>query len=172
MDPLLRFGPYSPPACSVGGELTCEIYGLSIVADWTEAPISWPRRKPDRHKGRRTLIICGDLYTALAIESAPAIAHYWGVSEAAIVRWRRALGMVGEYPEGAREELRDHLAERRDLHPEMLTQGTGAKSNPRPDAWLPEEDEIVLAHAPQAAAAMLNRTLNAVYLRSERLRRK
>ena len=169
--PVLRFGPYHPPRVQVGDEIVCELYGLSIVADWTDAPISWPRRKPERRAGRRTIILCGDLIRALRIESAPAIAAHWGISKPAIVRWRRMLDIT-EYPDGARAQLRENLGIRRERLPEMLHKGTGAKSNPRKDAWHPDEDHIVLTRVPKEAAELTGRTLTAVYLRGERLRRK
>lgn len=166
----LRFGPYLAPPAAPGSELTCDIYGLSIVADWTDAPVSWPRRKPGKHAGRRTLIICGDLRRALEVEAAPAVAYHWGVSEAAITRWRRALKLVGQYPDGAREVLSESLEQTRTARPEMLTQGTGPKS-PRHDGWTLEQDAIALATRPKEAVEKLGRSLNAVYLRAERLRR-
>lgn len=89
--PLLIGGPYAAPRCRVGGRLTCEIRGDVAVAGLTDAPIQWPY-----HHGtasRRSLVVCGDLATAVRTEAGQAVARLWGVDRKTVQTWRRALGV-------------------------------------------------------------------------------
>ena len=54
-------GPYHPPACRKGDWLVDELDGLTEVGGWTDAPISWPRRKKG---GRPSLILTAELARA------------------------------------------------------------------------------------------------------------
>jgi hypothetical protein len=51
--------------------------------------------------------VFADLVKALRRESAPAVAHGWGVSENAVWRWRKALGLAGQVTAGTRRLLRE-----------------------------------------------------------------
>jgi hypothetical protein len=87
--PKLIGGPYHSPEIDIGEWATCAIRGRQQIRDYTRALIPQPRLV-----GRgRGIIICGDLERALRIESASAIAHYWGVDPHAVSRWRKALGI-------------------------------------------------------------------------------
>jgi len=54
----LFFGPYVAPVVRVGDALDDERFGRVIVGGWTDAPISWPRRKKT---GSHSPVLCGDL---------------------------------------------------------------------------------------------------------------
>jgi hypothetical protein len=55
--------------------------------------IQWPFAKK---RGNRSLILCGDLIKAVALESETAVAHHWGVATRTVRTWRRALGVAPE----------------------------------------------------------------------------
>lgn len=80
--------PYVPPPCRVGDWLDDEIDGLLEVGGWTDAPISWPRRKKT---GRPSLILTAELARAVRTESVAAICHWWGVRPTKVWMWRKAL---------------------------------------------------------------------------------
>jgi hypothetical protein len=69
--------------------------------------------RPDRRRGTRTLIVCGDLVKAIRRESRPAVAHHFGVSVSTVRARRRALN-VPAYNEGTRARFRTIAAERTD----------------------------------------------------------
>src|SRR2546430_13283719 len=74
----LHFGPYRAPQCRVGSSLDCEARGRTVVvAGMSDGLIPWPYAKK---RGPRSLILCGDLIKAVAIEAETAVAHHWGVS--------------------------------------------------------------------------------------------
>jgi len=92
----LLYGPYRSSKCRVGSELVCEVRGRSvIVAGISDAPIQWPYAKKG---GRRSLILCGHLVNAVAVEAVAAICHHWGVSRSVVHTWRRALGVPADNP--------------------------------------------------------------------------
>jgi hypothetical protein len=87
----LHFGPYRTPRCRIGHPLACEARGRTVVVGGlTDAPISWPYAQK---RGPRSLILCGDLIQAVALESETAVAHHWGVGTTTVWTWRRALGI-------------------------------------------------------------------------------
>lgn len=100
--PLLH-GPYNSPAVGVGDFISCEIRGLQKVKTFTDAPIPQPIKTGRGH----AILICGDLARAIKIESASAIAYWWGVSIHRVTIWRRALG-VGRITDGTRELLAEN----------------------------------------------------------------
>jgi hypothetical protein len=59
----------------------------------SDATIQWPYAKK---RGRRSLILCGDLVKAVGLEAETAVAHHWGVSVTTVKLWRRALGIPAE----------------------------------------------------------------------------
>jgi hypothetical protein len=90
----LHFGPYQAPRCRVGGQLDCEARGSTvIVGGISDAPIQWPYAKK---RGNRSLVLCGDLIKAVALESKTAVAYHWGVSVSTVFIWRKALGVPGD----------------------------------------------------------------------------
>ena len=86
----LRYGPYNPPKARRGSRLFCEIRGTVIVGRFSDGRISWPCVK---RRGTATLILCGDLVTAVKRESSQAVIHHFGVSRGTVSGWRRALGV-------------------------------------------------------------------------------
>ena len=97
-------GPYLPPVCRIGDKLDCEVAGETfVVGGMSSGKIQWPRRKKS---GSHALIVCGDLITALRIESTKAICHHWGVTCPTVGRWKRGLGIEG-LTEGSRRLFRE-----------------------------------------------------------------
>jgi transposase-like protein len=90
----LLYGPYEPPLVK-GGYLIDAIRGKVKFSHFTNAPIPWPKYQKQTKGGSGGYVLCGDLVRALTNESAPAIAHHWGVSHATITNWRRALELTG-----------------------------------------------------------------------------
>lgn len=90
MDTDLLAGPYHAPTCRRGDWLDDERDGRVEVGGWTDAPISWPRRKKT---GRHSPILCGDLLRAVRTESVAAICYHWGVGATTAWAWRKALGV-------------------------------------------------------------------------------
>lgn len=89
--PQLLGAPYEPPRCRIGDWLDDEIDGRLEVGGWTEAAISWPRRKKS---GRASLILTAELARAVRTESVQAICHYWGVRPTKVWMWRQALDVA------------------------------------------------------------------------------
>jgi hypothetical protein len=92
-------GPYAAPRCRVGRGLYCLVRGDVAVRGMTDAPVPWPYTTV--RGGTPSLIVCGDLARAVAVESAAAVARHWGVGRKVVSGWRRALG-VGRMTEGTR----------------------------------------------------------------------
>jgi len=42
---------------------------------------------------RRSLVVYGDLESAIRTESVLAVAHWWGVTDTTVTNWRRSLGV-------------------------------------------------------------------------------
>jgi hypothetical protein len=92
----LLYGPYRTPKCRVGSELECEARGRTvIIAGISDAPIQWPYAKK---RGKQSLILCGNLVNAVAVEAVLAVAYHWGVSRSTVNSWRRALGVPTNNP--------------------------------------------------------------------------
>lgn len=89
--PVLIRGPYWPPRCDVGQKFPCSIRGPRVVRGMTDAPISWPFAYAE--KGKRQLLVSGDLERAIRGESAKAVAYHFGVSRDQVQDWRRSLGV-------------------------------------------------------------------------------
>jgi hypothetical protein len=88
----LLFGPYRMPRCRVGGFLKCSMRGKVTVRGIHEALIQWPYTLQERC-GRPLLILCGALARAVRRESEVAVAHWWGVSQWTVWKWRKELGV-------------------------------------------------------------------------------
>jgi hypothetical protein len=91
----LLFGPYATPVFEYGQTVFCEIRGEVVIHGLSAGPIPWPYYKP---RGVRQLIVVADLAKALRVESAIAVAHWWGISYNVVIRWRRALGIERSNP--------------------------------------------------------------------------
>ncbi len=147
----LLFGPYKAPRCRVGAALDCEARGCTvIVAGLHDAPISWPYAKK---RGNRSLILCGDLIKAVALEAASAVAYHWGVSATTVWTWRRALG-VPAHTLGSLRLMRHYRAIGRERsrspqsrakmgarragkppHPRFKAAALAAARRPKSEAW-------------------------------------
>jgi hypothetical protein len=113
--PELIAGPYAAPAVRVGDWVDDEISGLVEVGGWTDAPISWPRRKKT---GRAALILTAELARAVRVESVEAVRYWWGVGATKVWQWRRALGV-----DRATQGTRKLLQERTGVPPEAAARG-------------------------------------------------
>jgi hypothetical protein len=94
--PALLSGPYAAPPCERGSRLHCQIRGWVKVDGMTGAPVPWPWTHDTAEKGRggkRSIVLCGDLMSAVRTESAQSVAHHWGVDRKTVYRWRQALGV-------------------------------------------------------------------------------
>lgn len=91
---------YRTPRFTYGSTVTCEWRGDVVINGITDALIPWPvgKRRKERAK---TLVLYADLADALRRESSSAISHWWGVSDQAITKWRRELG-IDAMTEGTR----------------------------------------------------------------------
>jgi hypothetical protein len=147
----LLYGPYRSPKCRVGWSLECEARGRTvIVAGISDAPIQWPFA---RKRGNRSLILCGNLVNAVAVESVSAICHHWGVSRSVVNSWRRALGVPTNNP-GTLRLKRYYIAigqaasrspesrakmsaahEQRPPCPQFKAAAREAAKKPKSDAW-------------------------------------
>jgi hypothetical protein len=67
----LRYGPYAPPKCRIGGWLTCRLRSRVRVVAISDARIQWPMTR-HVNGGNATLILCGDLVKAVRRESTTA----------------------------------------------------------------------------------------------------
>lgn len=95
-------GPYRAPRCRVGSRLTCARYqGEVIVTGMSDAPVPWPLCRPTGH-GRPSLVLCGDLETAVMTESAAAVMYHWRVCESTVILWRRILEVTARQCPGTR----------------------------------------------------------------------
>ncbi|MGL0786512.1 hypothetical protein [Xanthomonas translucens] len=141
--PDLIAGPYHSPACRAGDWLDDEIEGRIEVGGWTDAPISWPRRKKT---GRHSLILTAELARAVRTESVAAICHWWRVSPTKVWQWRQALS-VGT-TEGSRRIAR------RGIPPEAAAKGRARSAEPDVRARMANTKRGRRAH-PQTRAALL-----------------
>jgi hypothetical protein len=148
---VLHFGPYRAPRCRVGATLECEARGRTVeVAGMSDGLIQWPFA---RMRGNRSLILCGDLIKAVALESEIAVAHHWGVATSTVYTWRRALG-IPRNTVGSVKLNRHYIAVGRELSrrpesrakmsaahatrprcPQFHAAARAAASRPKSDAW-------------------------------------
>jgi hypothetical protein len=92
--PALIRGPYTAPPCEPGSSLHCTLRGWVRVGGITSAPVPWPWTQDDidgRKNGKRSIVLCGDLISAVRAESVAALAYHWGVDRKVASRWRAAL---------------------------------------------------------------------------------
>src|SRR3712207_3633587 len=100
----LLFGPYKAPPLRRGDRAFCLFRDCDVVVtSWTDAPIPWPRcRALDGPGGGSGLLVDEELARVVRHEAAAAVRYWWGASEGAVWRWRRALGVGRADPEGSR----------------------------------------------------------------------
>lgn len=82
-------GPYRPPQVRVGAPIRCLRAGEVIVAGFTDAPVRWPYWASNG--GFRSVVLTGDLVTAVVLESEVAVCYHWGISRDVARKLRRAL---------------------------------------------------------------------------------
>jgi hypothetical protein len=92
----LRFGPYHTPRFRYGEKVLDERRGEVTIAGITDAQIAWPY---SRATGGRSPVLYKGLVRAVRREAVCAVAHWWGVSDDLVSKWRRALG-VPQFNEG------------------------------------------------------------------------
>lgn len=136
--PPLIDGPYHPPAVRIGDWINDEIDGLVEVGGWTEASISWPRRKKT---GRASLILTDELARAVRTESAKSIMHYWSVGRVKVWQWRRALG-VGRITTGTTRILQIYTG----VPEEAASRGRQKASSPESREKMRQSKTGVPAH--------------------------
>src|SRR5688500_15602462 len=96
-DPIrLLPAPYLTPPFRPGARVRCEVRGQVEMVAQSDGPIAWPLGRPVRGKPVLAFVVYGDLARAVRLESASAVACWWGVSGDTVRRWRKALG-VGPY---------------------------------------------------------------------------
>lgn len=74
-----------------------ELHGLVQVNGFSDGRLSWPTRKRPRG-GVRTLVLTEDLVRAIRLESAVAVAHWWGISTKTVRVFRRLLDVPRNTP--------------------------------------------------------------------------
>lgn len=121
--PPLIAGPYTPPRCRSGDWLDDEILGRVEVMGWTDAPLSWPRI---RRKGPAGPVLTAELARAVRMESAAAVAHWWGMSKDQVRKLRQALG-VERVTEGTRRVLQENRAA---MPPDVAARATAQLQTP------------------------------------------
>ena len=153
-----------------------------VVTSWTAAPLAWPRCRAIHQRGGSGLLITEELIRAVRTESSSALQYWFGVSPRVIWCWRKAFDVSQWGTEGSKRlhqvvcetaaketrgkaqpvtQIRRRLATRRKLG---VRKPTG-----RVDGWKQEEMHL-LGKIPDAeAAAILDRTENAVRIRRIRL---
>jgi hypothetical protein len=90
----LLYGPYTTPALKVGDRTFCLYRDDEVVIyDWSLGRMPWPLCY---HVGTRAcgkgILVDEELGRAIRMESATAIAYWWGVSAVTVTHWRRAIG--------------------------------------------------------------------------------
>jgi hypothetical protein len=103
-------GTYTMPRVRIGATVRCAVRGQVTVCGYTDAPIPWPLGKVGRHKG---MIVFRSLERAIRRESNIAVAHWWGVSDQTVWRWRSALDLAGRLTPGTRLQFSSQLAPER-----------------------------------------------------------
>jgi hypothetical protein len=127
----LIYGPYVAPKCAIGDTVPCNCMGRDLtVTRMTDARIRWPCTHGN---GRPCPVLCGDLIRAVRAESALAVAYHWGVCNATVGKWRRALN-VPRITNGSRRLLIEHAAEV--LTPLVRAKGKEAMHSPEVRAKL------------------------------------
>src|SRR5262245_36760597 len=98
----LLHGPCAAPMLLIGARATCLYRDCDVViVGRTTARVPWPLcRNRERPTGQASVLVNEDLARAIRCESGLALRHWFGVSGATVVRWRRALA-VPRFNEGS-----------------------------------------------------------------------
>jgi NUMOD3 motif len=104
----LLFGPYRTPRFRYGSIVFCEVRGEVIITGLTDAPIPWPLGKKGRGGRARAPIVYRGLEEAVRLESASAVAFWWGVTAQTVTVWRKAL-RVPRKNEGSEQLWRENF---------------------------------------------------------------
>ena len=102
------FGPYKAPPLKVCDVTSCLFRDVEVVVyGWSAAPISWPLCYHARTRAfGKGILVEEELARAIQQESAMAVAHWWGVSQATVRKWRAAFGVGRMDTEGSRRLIR------------------------------------------------------------------
>jgi hypothetical protein len=88
-------GPYTPPPLRKGDRTHCLLRDCDVViTSWSNGRIPWPRCRALHSRGGSGILLDEELARAVRQESALAIGYWWGASEGAVCRWRKALGVT------------------------------------------------------------------------------
>jgi hypothetical protein len=126
------------------------------------------------------------LVRAIRTESAEALKWWFGVSAGVVWKWRKAFGVSGtattlgskrahqHHSEAGAKVMKrrkwteEELAEKRRVSSELGLK-PGVRWTPERGGWTPEQLALLGTDTDTAIAGRLNRTLNAVRLKRERL---
>jgi hypothetical protein len=182
----LLHGPYHAPALRRGDRATCHVRGTVLITTWTHARISWPRcRALGTRGGGRGLLLDDELARAVRTEAAAAVGYWWGASEGAVWRLRKALavtvksnprthalikraGQAGADVMKAKEWTEEECKAMSERSTRLNTVAHLLSSD-QGDRWKPEELALLGTIADADVAQRTGRTLAAV--RSQRLLR-
>jgi hypothetical protein len=84
-------GIYRTPAYWVGQVVTDQLRGEVVITGVSSARLPWPLGR--KRGGASRLVIYQGLADALSREPNGVVAYWWGVSQSAVSRWRRLLGV-------------------------------------------------------------------------------
>ena len=183
----LLFGPYRPPPLKRGDRAYCLFRGyVVVVTSWTDAPIPWPRCRILEGKGGGAgLLVEEELARAVRHESATAVCYWWGACDGAVYRWRKALEVTRTNNQGSQRlihaaaSLGAEAMSQRGLTPEEVEQRReralqmNLSQYLQPgypgDWWTDEEMALLGTMADEAVAKQVNRTVQAVRQKRERM---
>jgi hypothetical protein len=149
----LLHGPYQAPALRVGDRTTCLFKGAEVfVANWSGAPIPWPRCLRGGGGGQPSLLVNHELARAIRTEAAAAVGYWWGVGSSLVCRWRKALDV----------RLMDNPGSRRLMLASLTTAGGSLP-------WTEAEEDLLRNHSPKDAARLTGRSPDAVRKRRKLL---
>jgi len=152
----LLFGPYKAPPLKVGELTSCLFRDVEVVVyGWSAAPISWPLCYHARTRAfGKGILVDEELARAIQHESAMAVAHWWGVSQATVRKWRGAFGVGRMDTEGSRRLIRN--AALGALNARRKRQWRKVR------LWTDEELDLVEKLSDAEVARRTGRTVNAV----------
>jgi hypothetical protein len=185
----LLHGPYTLQSLRKGDRATCLLRdGDVVITSWSDGRISWPRCRRLGHRGGSGLLVDDELVRAIRSESSLAIQFWFGISEEAAWRWRKAFGVEGPAgTEGSRRLLRaaadvrmaamrgkklppDQVERRRRTARELdLGQYLALARARREGRWTRKELRLLGKMPDAELAEKTGRTANGVRIRRERL---
>jgi hypothetical protein len=182
----LLSGPYQAPPLQRGQRAWC-LYRdrLVVVWGWSDAPISWPLCRGLDPPSGVGILVDEELARAVRCESAAAICHWWRVSGATVIKWRKAFGVNRQ--NNAWSQVLIHAATARALRA-ALQQDYSAEERQRrsqlarklkiweesPEvtygvAWTPEAVALLGTMPDPEVACRTGHTVNAVRIRRRQL---